>query len=183
VRIAGTRLVVERAKATVANLAIPGASLRTLAAAAGADLAAPLDVGPDAPPVGDADEPLALDAAAAGAAAEWFDLGWRALDEVLGSASSPSIIQLWPEHFDAGCDVAVGPGAGDRCNLGASPGDGPDGVPYLYVGPWQAARPGNGSFWNASFGATRGWDALFGAQDRAAAAVAFYREGLSLLAR
>jgi hypothetical protein len=181
VRVAGTRLVVERGKATVASVAIPGASLRSLAAAAGADLDAPLDVGHDTPPLGDPDEPLALDPAATAAVAGWFDLGWRALDEVLGAAASPSIVQLWPEHFDAGCDVAVGPGPGERCNLGASPGDGLTDTPYLYVGPWQAGRPGDESFWNVPFGAVLDREVLRGEPDPVAAAVAFFRRGLAFL--
>lgn len=179
VRIAGARLVVERGKATVANRSIGGASLRELAAAAGCDVEAPFDVGADTPPVGDPDAPLAVDPEAAGELAAWYDLGWRALDQVLGSARSPSAIQLWPEHFDAACDVAVGPGPDDRCNLGASPGDGPDGLPYLYVGPWSGDRPGEPAFWNAPFGAALAADALRSAADPVLAAVAFYRHGLA----
>jgi hypothetical protein len=120
VRVSSGRLVVERAKETAASLDIDGSTLRTLAAAAGADLDAPFEAGHDTPPLGDVD----------------------------GGASR---IQLWPEHFDAGCDVEAG---ADRCNLGASPGDGFSAQPYLYVGPWSADRPGDPGFWDAPFGAT-----------------------------
>jgi hypothetical protein len=108
------------------------------------------------------------------------------LDEVLaglGSAHSPSRIQLWPEHFDAGCDVAVANGGttgdGERCNLGVSPGDDSHHEPYLYVGPWdENRRPGDETYWNASFGAVLRRSEL----SDVSAGVAFMRRGLTLLA-
>ena len=86
-------------------------------------------------------------------------------------------IQLWPEHFDASCLVAVGPGPDDRCDLGVSPGDHHHAEPYLYVGPWQDRRPGDAPFWNASFGAVLPRSSTTSVED----AVTFYREGLSRL--
>ena len=175
VRIAGVDLVVERGKHAT-RVAIDGSSLRALGDAAGADLGRSLDVGHDTPPVGDPDEPLALDADAASVIAAWFDLGWRALDAACRGHDA-STIQLWPEHFDAGCDVAVGPGADDRCNLGASPGDDLHPGPYLYVGPWTTERPGPAGYWNAPFGAVLGRDDVLAGADPAA----FLRRGLALL--
>jgi hypothetical protein len=180
-RIAGTTLVRERAGDT-ASCAINGPSLAELAAFAGADLATPFDAGHDTPALGDPGEPIALDASACAVVADWFDVGWRALDTVaagLGTGAGASVIQLWPEHFDAGCAVAVGPGEGDRCNLGASPGDASSDEPYLYIGPWSTARPGHASFWNAPFGAVLTRTDL-GEGDRVAAAVAFFRRGIDL---
>jgi hypothetical protein len=144
VRVAGTTLVHEVGGETVA-VALDGSTLRSLAGVVGVDLSVEFHAGNDTPPLGDPDEPLHVDATEATAVADWFDLGWRALDAV---GVPHSTIQLWPEHFDVGCAVA------DRCNLGASPGDSFSEEPYLYVGPWAADdRPGDPAFWNAPFGA------------------------------
>ncbi len=62
--------------------------------------------------LGDPVARLAIDDAAAAALAEWFRFGWEVLDAVLGelgSDATPSVLQLWPEHFDAGVDVAAAP--------------------------------------------------------------------------
>jgi hypothetical protein len=110
--------------------------------------------------------------------ADWFDLGWRAIDAAgAAAAGPPSTTQLWPEHFDAGAAVPFGPDADDRTNLGASPGDGFHDEPYLYVGPWGSDRPGDPSFWNAPFGAALGRADVGSLDD----AVAFFERGLSLL--
>ena len=122
VRVDGADLVHEvGGDATV--LPLDGATLGGLAEVIGVDLAAAFEAGHDTPPLGAVDVALSVDLDAARAIAEWFDFGWRALDAAVASASKPSTIQLWPEHFDAGCSVAIGPGADHRCNLGASPGD------------------------------------------------------------
>ena len=88
------------------------------------------------------------------------------------------MIQLWPEHFDVGCSVAVG---GSTLNLGASPGDGSEELPYLYVSPWSGERPGDPSYWNAPFGALlRAGDiADLPPAARHLRATAFIREGLA----
>jgi hypothetical protein len=133
--------------------------------------------------MGDVDEPLAIDAGAAAAIAEWYALGWRALDTtltVVPRAAGPAVIQLWPEHFDAGTNV--GTGWGERVNLGASPGDAFCEEPYLYVGPWSERRPGDPAYWNAPFGAVMRRCDLLGRGDPAAAAAEFLRSGLERLA-
>jgi hypothetical protein len=174
VRLSAARLVVERGSSTVAVVPVHGSTLRELAGAAGADLTVEFVPGADAPALGDVDEPLAAEHDAAAALGAWFDLGARALDEVLADIAGASRPQLWPEHFDLGCDVPVGPGGGRRCNLGASPGDGFEPSPYLYVGPWGPDRPGDPAFWNAPFGA------VLRAADvgDVAAGVAFLRRGV-----
>ena len=86
--------------------------------------------------------------------ADWFALGWRALDVVVDPDSGldeVTVIQLWPEHFDAGTTVTIA--TGTKVNLGFSPGDSYEPEPYLYVGPWEAERRGDPSYWNAPFGA------------------------------
>ncbi|MEY2420945.1 MAG: hypothetical protein QOI95_1012 [Acidimicrobiaceae bacterium] len=179
-RVAGEVLVRERdghASATPLN----GATLAGLAAFAGADLSTPFEAGHDTPPLGDPDEPLAIDADAAAALADWWHLGWRVIDASTSDAVDVMAIQLWPEHFDAGTSVAVGAGENDRCNLGASPGDTYSDEPYLYLGPWNDDRPGDASYWNASFGAVIRQTELLAAPDPYAAGVQFLRRGLELL--
>jgi hypothetical protein len=181
-RVAGVVLVRERDGRASAT-PLDGATLASLAAFADADLGAPFDVGHDTPPLGDADEPLVIDADAATVLADWWHLGWRALDAATADAVDAMAIQLWPEHFDAGTSVAVGSGEGDRCNLGVSPGDSYSDEPYLYVGPWTDDRPGDASYWNAPFGAVLTRSALMASRDPSTVAVEFLRRGLELLQR
>lgn len=178
VRVAGTTLVHE-VGGDVTATPIDGASLADLAAVVGVDLDVPFAAGHDTPALGDPMAPLAVDAAAAGLVADWFDLGWRAIDAVTAAVvdGAASVLQLWPEHFDVGASVAVGGGADDRANVGASAGDGTSDEPYLYVGPWGAARPGDPSFWNAPFGAVAPRSTITSPGD----AVAFLRRGIDLL--
>lgn len=181
-RLAGTWLVVESRAGGAARsraLSVPGRSLAELADFAGADLDQPLSLGHDTPPVGDPEVPIVMDAAAAAALIDWFELGTRALDAVLVQAQSPAVVQLWPEHFDLAVDVATGTG---RVNLGASPGDGFHATPYLYVGPWTADRPGDPGFWNAPFGAELGSEQVTTDADPVATASAFFTRGLTVLA-
>lgn len=152
IRVAGATLVHE-VGGDARRISLSGATLREVSTAVGANLVTPFEAGHDTPGLGDVDEPLPIDDTAAVTLGDWFDLGWRILDQVSATGSGPSAIQLWPEHFDAGCSVPIGPGAEDRCNLGVSPGDGFCQEPYLYVGPWGTNRPGDQRWWNAPFGA------------------------------
>lgn len=178
VRIAGGLLVREVA-GEVKVMTVDRASIGDMATFAGADLSTPFTAGDDSPEVGDPDEPVHLDAGAARRIAAWLDLGWRVLDEVLAAQpreAAPAAIQLWPEHFDAGTNVALP--AGDRINLGFSPGDGYEPEPYVYVGSSGAERPRDPAFWNAPFGAMlRSSDAL-ATSDPAAACAAFLHQGI-----
>jgi len=185
VRIAGVSLVheVTGAEARTTTLDLTDASLADAAVLVGVDLGAAFDAGHDTPPVGDPDAPLAIDPAAATALAEWFAYGWSVIDAAVASLAAdaaPSVLQLWPEHFDAGCDIGVGPER--RANLGASPGDAGIDVPYLYVGPWDDARPGDATYWNAPFGAVLEYGELRAADDAVATGVEFLRRGIELLA-
>jgi hypothetical protein len=177
-RIAGTVLVREQeGEATFLELA--GASLASAAAFAGQDLALPFSAGSDSPALGDPGAPLAIDAAASAVLQGWWAFGWQVLDAVSAGAGGAAAVQLWPEHFDAGTVVAVGPGERDRCNLGASPGDGFCDEPYLYAGPWGDRRPGGPALWNAPFGAVLRRSEL--GADPAAEAVDFLVRRLDLL--
>ena len=182
VRIAGSHLVRERTGATssVTSLDLAGTSLGAAARLADVDLAAEFSVGHDTPALGDPAVALAVGREAAAALAAWYAFGWAVLDGAAGDGSvdTPTVVQLWPEHFDAGCDVGVG---GARVNLGASPGDGFHADPYLYVGPWDADRPGDPSYWNAPFGAVLGYAHLGRASDPLDAGLGFLRRGIELL--
>lgn len=162
--------------------ALAGATLADLARLVGADLDRPFSAGGDTPPLGDRDAPLRLRPEAVGAVTDWYALGAAALDAVLVTVepqAMPSIVQLWPEHFDLACDVAYGRAEGRRVNLGASPGDAGIAEPYLYVGPWDGPPEGAAAFWNASFGATLRRSQLHG--DPVRQATEFFRRGLTLL--
>jgi hypothetical protein len=175
-RVAGG-LLVREIEGTSRRTALDGATLRGLASFAGADLEAAFSAGDGAPEVGDPDAALPFDLGEAERLARWFALGWVVLDTVLGGlppSAAPSTIQLWPEHFDAGVDVGLP--SGDRVNLGFSPGDGYEPSPYVYVGPWSAARPGDPDYWNAPFGAVLRAAEVGGVADVAAS---FIRTGLA----
>lgn len=185
VRIAGTTLVRERTgdTASTATLELAGTTLRDAAAFAGVDLQRPFAAGHDTPGLGDLDQPLDLDRTSVEALWRWFAFGWSVLDRAvasLGAGAEPTVVQLWPEHFDAGVDAAAAPRG--RVNLGASPGDAFRAEPYLYVGPWSADRPGDPDFWNAPFGAALSYDDLRESADAVAAGEAFLRRGVALVA-
>jgi hypothetical protein len=186
VRISGGLLIRESGGTTGAwsrSINIDGSSLAELAAFAGVDLAAEFSAGEDTPPMGDIDEKYAVNIASAIALGEWYDLVIRALDQVVPQApegSGASLVQLWPEHFDVSIDLAAAPE--QRANFGGSPGDGFHADPYLYVGPWTDARPGDASYWNAPFGAILGYESLFAAADPIAMAANFYLTGIRAFA-
>jgi hypothetical protein len=160
--------------------ALAGATLAELADFAGADLDAAFSAGSDTPALGRVDEPLDLDATELEELFSWFDLAWRVLDEAVATRPGPcrqTTVQLWPEHFDVGTSLDLGDGDGAGVNLGFSPGDAFSDEPYVYVGPWGPARPGDDGYWNAPFGAAL---ARSDAHD-AAGCVAFIRTGLDRL--
>lgn len=185
VRVRADALVRETAPpggASTTVLALAGATLQQLAVAADIALDPSFSVGGDTPELGAIGEPLVLDPDATAAVLGWFGFGAEVLDRVvtgLDASARPSVAQLWPEHFDLGLDVGVGPGR--RANLGASAGDGPNGAPYLYVGPWGDERPGEGAYWNAPFGAVLGHADLLASPDPISTGVAFMRRGIELL--
>jgi hypothetical protein len=185
VRVVGAHLVVDSdapGAAATRSHPIDGASLRELAEFAGVDLDAPLDVGRDTPDVGDVDAPITVDATVAAEVCEWYGLMSAVLDRLVAGLppdASPTLIRLWPEHFDVAVEAQANPDR--RVNLGGSPGDGYSAEPYLYVGPWTADRPGDAEFWNAPFGAAITRSQLDG-DDLVAAAIAYLRRGFDLIA-
>ncbi|MEM1333684.1 MAG: hypothetical protein AAGG08_09520, partial [Actinomycetota bacterium] len=149
------------------------------------DVDAELSVGHDTPDLGDPDEMLVLDSGAVSVLDDWYQLGARAMDSAVASLpdAQAAVARLWPEHFDIGTDVAIDPAnqPGARTNLGCAAGDGFHEEPYLYVGPWDADRPGPAEFWNAPFGATLGFGDLDAADNPLQAATEFYLTGLAHL--
>jgi hypothetical protein len=183
IRTSGTVLV--REVGAVARLTpISGATLRELARFVDADIEAPFACGPEGPETGDPDRPLDIAAEHAQAIAAWYQLGWVVLDNVLGrlpGSAEPATLQLWPEHFDIGTNVALLNGGG--VNLGCSPGDQYVTEPYLYVGPWGAARPGDPTYWNVSFGAALRRSEMMGSTDAVDRGVRFMNLGLGALSQ
>ena len=189
VRVVGGSLFVERASgsdvttvdAATTIATIPGSSVAELCRFVGFEPDPAFWVGSDTPPLGDADEPIALDADAAAILGDWFLLGQRAIDAAVASVPDPdaTIGRLWPEHFDYGIDLAAAPGV--RCNLGAAAGDGFHPEPYLYLGPWDAGRPGPAEYWNAPFGSVLGFGDLDVSDDPIGRATEFFLHGIAYL--
>jgi hypothetical protein len=179
IRVDGLQLIRE-VGARVKVMGLDGATLRVLARFVSADIDAPFECGAQAPPVGDPDEPLELDAGSARKLAGWYEMGWGVLDELFASLpadAAPATVQLWPEHFDVGTDVGL-PG-GRRINLGFSPGDAYEPGPYLYVGPRGPERAGDPDFWNAPFGAMRRAADLMPSPDPHRSALDFLATGMA----
>jgi hypothetical protein len=152
-------------------------SLADAAAFAGVTLSEDPGIGHDPPPLGAPDEPLDVAPAASGAVGAWFAFSAAVLEEFraeLGASGREcSEVQLWPEHFDLGCNV-------EGCNFGCSPGDAFSALPYVYVGPWNTEGLPDDGFWNASFGAVLPYEELLAVGDQREAALAFLRQGAKL---
>jgi hypothetical protein len=190
VRTSGAALVLERGGAARHEALT---TLGRAATAVGVDLAAPFSVGDDTPAALDPDAPLPVDDGAARLLGDWWAFGASLIDELCatGAGGDPPPVQeattaqLWPEHFDHATTVSVASGAGEPAmvNVGASPGDDHDPLPYLYVGPHGPQRPGGDGYWNAAFGAVLPRSAVAGlpAAEARAMAMTFLQEGLARL--
>lgn len=145
----------------------PATSSSALATFAGTELGPPSGTYESATSL-DGDAMLDIDPEAANRLAGWFALVADALEHVRRehAAEEPTIVQLWPEHFDVACTIS-------EVNLGGSPGDAEHPEPYLYVGPWSAVT---GSFWNEPWGASISWRDV----PDEASAIAFLEDGLGL---
>ena len=129
-------------------------------------------------------EPLpGVDIAAATALGDLYGLVCSVLEQLRADETDgdPSLVQLWPEHFDIAVDLGSEP-SGQRAAFGASPGDDDHDEPYLYVSPW-TAKP-SGELWSATGfdGAELPYSALIAADDHRAAALDFMRERYRALA-
>ena len=114
---------------------------------------------------------------AARALGDFYGFACSVLEELRAeeSGDDPSLVQLWPEHFDIAFELGD-EGNGRRANFGASPGDDDHDEPYLYVGPWTAEV--SGPLWNASGfnGAELPYAELLAAPDGRRLALDFLRE-------
>jgi len=172
-----------------AELAVDGArhpigSLSAAARIAGIEPDVGQEAQFDVPPHGDLDAPLAVDAEAARALGEWFAFATAVLEALRSDAAAeddPSIVRIWPEHFDAAIDMGD-EAAGRRATYGASPGDGHHAEPYLYASPW-AGRI-DPFFDDPGFrGAARTYPQLIASCDPEADGIAFLREASALVRR
>ena len=124
--------------------------------------------------------PIDVDPVAARVLADFSAFVTATLEELArgNHALQPSMIQLWPEHFDVAMELGPHP---NRAVFGGSPGDGDHPEPYLYVGPWEAPPPGE--LWNANGfpGAELPYAELVAASDPYAVALDFYRARLEAL--
>jgi len=172
--IEGTALVRRRGGETGS---VDITSVAAAADFAGVTLSGDPGIGDSPPPLGDADAPLTIVAVAAGAIGTWFSFSAALLEEfrteLINAGRKCSEVQLWPEHFDLGCDI-------EGVNFGASPGDDYLADPYVYVGPWNTDGLPDGDFWNAPFGAVLAYKELLGAPDQPATVLDFLRRGAGL---
>jgi hypothetical protein len=181
VRVAGSDLVRTHGDETTTT---PLTTVGAAASVLGIDPGAPHEV--YAPTTAlDLDAPLEIDAAAAHALGAWFELGSGALEAMRSGASdadAPSLVQLWPEHFDLALELGD-ESRGARGTFGASPGDAEHPEPYLYVTHW--ADVADDPFWSDPVfgGASLGYDVLHTARDPVDAATTFFRQGHALLNR
>ena len=152
------------------------------AAAIGIEAGAP-DLFEPATPL-DLDRPLELDTDAVSTIGWWYGIATAVLAQLRAdpASESPSLVQLWPEHFDLAVDLGAAAG-GRRANFGASPGDGAHPQPYLYVGPWDLSERADPTdpYWNEPFGASLPYSALLGAGDARETALTFFRSGRARL--
>jgi hypothetical protein len=126
---------------------------------------------------------VAVDSEAAAFLADWLAFGASLLLELRaegGPGADPSLIQLWPEHFDIAVELGS-EAAGARATYGFSPGDDEHPEPYVYVSAWQALEPG--PLWNATAfpGAELPYAVVQSTAQPRAVALAFLRERLQAL--
>jgi hypothetical protein len=155
----------------------PITSLSAAAAFAGVPLSDDPGVGHDIPALGDPEAPLPVSPAASDALGAWYGFSGAVLEALRDGFNAEgrecSAVQLWPEHFDLGCNI-------DGVNFGCSPGDSSSAEPYVYVGPWKTDGLPDGGFWNASFGAVLPYKELLSETDQREAALTFLRRGADL---
>jgi hypothetical protein len=161
------------------------APVTTIGAAAelvGVEPGAPVDVYTPTTPL-EPDARLVLDAESADFLGAWFGFAASVLEQVRAESEpveQPSRVQLWPEHFDLSVDLGDEQ-VGHRGTFGASPGDGNDPDPYLYVTHW--ADVADDGYWNEVHfpGASLTVAQLATSPDQRGAALTFLRRGRELL--
>lgn len=185
IRVAHSELIVQRDDTAEA---IPITTLREAGAFVGIEPDVEWAAQFDIPEPGDLDAQLTVDAAAAGALADWYGFAYSVLEELRHDAASvdASNPQLWPEHFDPA--IEVGSDAVEhRGSYGFSPGDAEGGStePYVYISAWYPDSITDDTFWNSTTfpGAILTYAQLLAARDQRAEALDFLRHGRDLLAQ
>ncbi len=132
----------------------------------------------------DPDADLQVDRDASLALGAWFEFGFLVLNELREhgrDSDDVSEVQLWPEHFDPATELG-NYDKGQRASFGASPGDGSNPDPYLYVASWSEIDRSNPYWNNDSFnGASLAYSELFSSDDPEARALDFLLEGYRVL--
>lgn len=176
VHVDSTALVHERAGETRRHEIT---SLRAASAFVGVPLGAPSVFTPTTSVAPDA--PLRIERDAALVLADWYALGSALLGDL--RSAHPEIpssdAQLWPEHFDLACELGDADG-GTRATYGVSAGDQTIPEPYLYVGPWLAARR-TGALGEYPFGAACTYAELRRAAQAGAAGRQFFESAVAAL--
>ncbi|HMF03779.1 MAG TPA: hypothetical protein VKH17_03120 [Acidimicrobiia bacterium] len=130
----------------------------------------------DVPPAGDVDAELPVDSQAAAFLGDWYGFAYSVLEELRSEPESvdTTLVQLWPEHFDAAFDCCPGD---RRATFGATPGDAGHTGPYLYVIPSNFAAAPASEVWNSTTfdGAVLPMRDFVDAPDQRAAALTFFR--------
>jgi hypothetical protein len=179
-RIAGAELVFARDGST---RSAPITTVGEAAAIAGIAPGAPAEVYTPSTPL-EPDAPLTVDPVAAALLGAWYSFADAALGLLHATVppdDTPSIVQLWPEHFDLAADLGA-EARGARGTFGASPGDAAHAEPYLYVTHW-ADTPDDPYWSDPAFpGASLAYAALSASHDPVRVAVNFFRRGRDLLA-
>jgi hypothetical protein len=183
IRVEGTTLVDQRAGQVRSQ---PITTLQAAADFLGTTIDTETAAEHDSPPVGDVNETLQVDAAAAEFIGNWYGMAFAALESVRSDAASvdASRPQLWPGHFDPAIEI------GDedhRGSYGASLGDEAIPAPYLYASVWWPDRVNidpTDSAWNApSFTGAILKFADFNEGDPARVAAAFFASIRDLITR
>lgn len=132
----------------------------------------------------DPDKQLPIDRDSALVLADWFDFGFTVLNELRTHGNEEddvTEVQLWPEHFDPATELGD-QDKGQRASFGASPGDGSNPEPYLFVASWSEVDRSN-PFWNnESFnGSSLGYSELHASNDPVERGLEFLLEGYRVL--
>lgn len=130
------------------------------------------------------DKPLGVDAATVAFLDAWFGFGASVLEQLRVDRrdDEPSLVQLWPEHFDIAIELGHEPDR--RATYGLSPGDAHHREPYVYVSAWTPVDRSD-PYWNdhAFNGASLPLSQLQSAEDQRRRALEFLHAGAAAVSR
>ena len=113
-----------------------------------------------------------------------FEFGLDVLNELRThgvEGDDVSEVQIWPEHLDSATELGDYEKA-QRASFGASPGDGGNPEPYLYVASWSDIDRSN-TYWNSTScnGSSLAYSGLLASDDPKGMALEFLLEGHRVL--